>query len=105
MFSHCSLIDLAVFKPSALHSRLSFAQAAHPPAPDEDEAAQTARLEALAAAIEAAKAQVHQARPPGFWPSSETKTDIAPTSKKVVVGFSFSAMRHSSPFFSLATHD
>jgi len=36
------------------------AEAAHPPAPDEDEAAQTARLEALAAAIEAAKAQVHQ---------------------------------------------
>ena len=35
-------------------------QAAHAPAADEDEATLAARLEALAAAVEAAKAQVHQ---------------------------------------------
>ena len=40
--------------------RLCLCEAAHAPVADEDEAAQAARLEALAAAVEAAKAQVHQ---------------------------------------------
>ena len=41
---------------------LHLRKAAFPAVPDEDEAAKATRLEALAAAVEAAKAEVQQAR-------------------------------------------
>ena len=52
--------------PSLRHSAESMRvpslwKAAFPAVPDEDEAAKATRLEALAAAVEAAKAEVHQA--------------------------------------------